>query len=247
MSWFRKIVGSVAIAAGLSVIFPFASPWLLLAVGFLAVGGHRLLQPDLPGAPSVDRSAGITQARISESGPRQWIIGRARVAGQLVYHEEERNRRVLHRVFCLSEGPCTALEGVWINGERQEHYWGDPARLESGSYSRLPNQDTLRDDQKRVMQPASGSRYGPGTNWIIKFYPNGADSIPPFIRRTSGSNDWDASDMGRGKAFVAVELYQPDYGRKVEDRLWTRIPELSFLVKGFELPVVGLNPSGDLP
>ena len=58
---------------------------------------------------------------------------------------------------------------------------------------------------------------------------------------------WTAEDLGTGKAFVCIECRQPRY-KKAEDRIWSQVPQWSFLVKGIRVPKpFALNPLNVLP
>ena len=88
------------------------------AVGSLIGGFLRLFTGglfDTPDIPDPDTSVGSSSSLVGGVKSARWVLGRARVAGNLVwFHVDGRNMQLL---YVLSEGACDAIEEIYVNGE----------------------------------------------------------------------------------------------------------------------------------
>ena len=251
MSRFEKAIsGVILIGVGIS-----SGNWQLAVAGAAIIGGS-IIEPDLPNKPKLPSGNQIKSTQRSAKTPAKWIIGRARVGGQLVYTAANRNQRIFQAVYCLAQSPIEGIEAVWIDGRYTKLIWCNPtnshprnqppkayADQENPPYRTLAKleNDAIRDDDE----------YRDWMNSVyLSIYPDGPSSGPyrtytslPYFTDNIG---WNTNDKGNGKAYVALEVYAPEYGTDFSKRIWTKAPNISFLVKGNKIPVLRPNNSNKL-
>ena len=112
-------VGGVAGAAGL--VAPIFGLGPILS-GALVYGGLALVGRSLaPKLPQLGQREARTQTIRSAVTPARYVLGVARVGGNLAYiAEDAEDDRVLHMVLALAEGPCASVDKVWMNGKELE-------------------------------------------------------------------------------------------------------------------------------
>ena len=141
--------------------------------------------------------------------PARWIAGRARVGGFLVYYAEDGPD--LFVAYVLSEGPCDSIERLWADGQE---IMFTVAAIPAG------------DGGGRRLNP-TGEHAGRLT--VYEFFAADGNQGKPL---RDLSSDWTAAHRLEGVSWVAVHFNQPDYGNDLDDRFWSRLPNMEFLVKG---------------
>ena len=219
---------------------------------------QKAFAPDL----NLERGAGLRRAVRSEVAPARWIVGRARVGGDLVYISDEPgepryewtdansrtvddSERFLRMVLVLSEGPVEAIERLWIDGIEEHFEWSVPVDPNWHGYATRGEPPAAN-----VMVPRTrGADYDPndtstksrfagkigghadGSVYRIHAFLAG-DGVHPI---TLEKPEWlPARHKLEGLAYVFIELFQPGW-TDPDDRVWTRIPNLEFLVKGIKV------------
>ena len=216
-------VGGVLGATGLFTAFTIAGSFAL--AGAVAYGGLALVSylltpkpPSLSGAGALGGLRGDTRTTIRQPFVHaRWVLGRARIGGALVYYlEPTDDDRDVHLVLVLCEGPIDGVEKIWADGEELAWTAG------SQSSGVIPADTAV-----------AFTKYG--ANAKMYFYYDGGQ--PDELIAASGSQ-WTTSHSLTKKAFVHIHLTQPDYGNDASERLFYRLPEFNFLVKGlkFEFP-----------
>ena len=110
-------------------IFGIATGNVPLAILGISLFASVALAPDALGnnLPRGTRSRTTVREAVS---PAQWVVGRARVGGALVFQaaqgEYVNNGAILQQVIVLSEGPVEGIEGIWLNGENVGFRFADP-------------------------------------------------------------------------------------------------------------------------
>ena len=177
--------------------------------------GFALLSRAL--APSAPRPEGAPATTIRAAvSPARWVLGRARVAGLLTWIVARGSD--VYMVLVVSEGACDRIDGVcWVRGDRV-----DLSRTSSADGD--------------ILRPTAGEYRGKLE--IHEFFradgTQGAAVRAASARVRTGLR-WTAAHRLVGKSFVLVKLTQPDYGRKVQNRFWQGLPELTFLVRGVKV------------
>ncbi len=181
-----------------------------------ALSGLSLLLAPKP--PKVGTSQPETTSLVtSEVQPAEWMVGRARVGGLLVFYKERKitGGHQLNLVIVFSEGACDSIEKIWIDGEE--------VRI-----TRTPNSNPA---WGTAIAPVVGSEYSGKITIHECFAGDGTQGAS--LRSISGI-EWTAEHKLTGKSFVHAQLFQPHYDR-YEDRFWDRFPALNFLVKGIKI------------
>ena len=196
------IGGGSAIIAGTSILKG-------VLIGGALGGAAQLLAPKPPNFDfSADSSGPDIDTRstaISAIEPARWVLGRARTGGSLKFYQEVGERDVW-MAFAISEGPCQAIEKIWVDGEEASF---TRTGLQSGNRLAL-----------------TGEFAGKAT--IYQYF--AADGNQGAEIRSACSN-FTANHRFRGLSWVAVHLTQPEYS-SADGRFWTRRPEIQYLVQG---------------
>lgn len=184
------------------------NPVVGLGVGLFTVGSILLNRVLAPRVRSQTRE-NILQTRQVAISPAIWVLGRARVGGQLIlWHEDNRE---LHIAMLLAEGPCERIERVWVNGES------------------FPFDRSTSGDATEVL--SFQDRYRDNLEVHVFFSANGSQGA--ILRSRLPSSVWSDAHRVNGKSWVYIRLNQPSY-RNVNDRLWTQFPDIQFLVQGLK-------------
>ena len=230
-------LGAAAGAAGAFTAFAIAGSFAL--AGALTFGGLALAQYLLTPKPaSFDigtvRADTRSTLRIAVA-PARWVLGRARIASVLTYYlEPEKNDREAYLVLTICEGPIEGIERIWIDGK--EIPWNDGTTNHA-----LGAKGDIIKEYARVTSPDDydGSLY-------MTFFYNGAERLDGSFPKPEGTdgfadNQWTSDHKLSGKAVVLIQLYQPGYGTDASSRVWHRLPNFEFLVKGQKISYPGVS------
>ena len=221
------------------------------------------LLADKPDAPSGFRNAAHTfRAAVL---PARWLLGRVKVGGFLIYHGEDDDSRDYDtskgthiaardfwRVLVVSEGACDGLEALYLNGKkipivRADHTitydgetrtyerWQVAAGAELGYRTRIEH--TLQNG-KLVAREVGSS--------LVDIYPvlDGAGNRFLPLEEASASErfdapgPWTADHKLQGVSYIAIKVRQPSAGFRGEtgnEKEWTRIPEIQFVMRGIKI------------
>ena len=212
-------IGAGLGATGLFTAFTIAGSFAL--AGAVAYGGLALVSYLLTPKPNLSGLGGLrgdTRRTIRQPFVHaRWVLGRARIGGALVYYlEPGDDDRDVHLILVLCEGPIEGVEKIWADGE--ELAWAAGSQT-----SGVIPADTA----------VTFTKYD--TNAEMYFYYDGGQ--PDELIAVDGSQ-WTTDHKLTNKAFVHIHLTQPDYGNNASERLFYRLPNFNFLVKGlkFEFP-----------
>ena len=142
---------------------------------------------------------------VSAVSPARWIVGRARVAGAMVFYKET-SKNDLHIAMILSEGACDSIERIWVNGEEI-------------TFSRSGTQLS-----------ATGGHAGKLT--VHEYFR--ADGTQGASLRAAVGSEWTTDHKLNGVSWVHVHLRQPNYGNS-KNRFWSSFPDINFLVRGIKI------------
>ena len=230
------LAGAAATAAAIGINIAVA-----YGIGLL----YRLLGPDL----ETDSSARHTIR--GEVVNARWVLGRARVPGVLFYwgsHEREARMGLI-----LSEGECEKIEDqMWIDGHavklsRATDATGDlltpvfsskyHGKIEIREYFKA--EGTQGTHMRQVPPPADTEYEQEDGSWAL------APDHFTEVQRTQGLTEtqpfvtpfpaWTAEHKLSGVSWVYVKLTQPVYGQDLEQRFWSGVSNLEFLVKGIKI------------
>ena len=188
----------------------------------------------------------------SSSLPARWILGRAKVGGQLVFYHEantggyDRDTPRPHLVnlaIILSEGQLTEIEKIWIDGEpinvlgRVAEDGGFKLTLDNEWAGNVEVWEYFSADgsgggslvRSSAITEVSGGEGGEGGGEI-----DDPELIDDSVETTT-RNLWTTDHRLNGKSWVHIKLIQNDHKNDPEDRLFDRFPEINFLVKGLKL------------
>ena len=212
-------LGAILGAAGLVTATVLGSTILAgaLIYGGLAAASY-LLQPDAPSLPSLSGSSGTTKSTIKSAlTPRRWALGRTRLSGVLAFAREAYSRESdFWIVLLLSEGSCVEIQRLWSSGEKVEFTRSADGVIQgTGDWQ---NRITIWEEFDGL-----GSTGGAG---------------PTALRAACA--DWTTDHQLKGISHVIVRLRQSNYGAgtadvDLDDRFWTAVPDLSFLLKGMKI------------
>ena len=231
-----SIAGAGAAAGatfGLTAI-SFAAVAKAFAVGALLGTGLHLIQRFALAPNASTKSIELLSTRREAISEAQWILGEARVGGDLiwVFHTVPRKRyRELHLCFLVSEGPCERITKVFNKGEeiplsRQERAQG---ALLTGT----------GDAADRI--------------WVHEYFKadgtQGADiqniQRDPWDDETT--LNWTKDHKVNGKSWIYVRcrtyIGKQSNPADSDDKFWKDFPQLTFVVKGlkFTWPGVDVN------
>ena len=171
-----------------------------------------------PKRPSVGSQRPDTRHTVTSAvSPARWIVGRARIGGVMVFYKETNGGRDLHIALVLSEGACDGIERIWAGGEEIEI--ARTARTGDG-------------ESGYRIEPAVGDPHR-GRITIYEYFKG--DGTEGDSLRAAAGEDWTDAHKLNGLSWVHVRLCQPNYGNDIDDRFWSRFPELNFLVRGIQI------------
>ena len=118
----------------------------------------------------------------------------------------------LHMALVLSEDACEEIDEIWLDGEKLTI-----TKSTEGGHSVYK---------------------GAGFECHEYFKADGTEGAESFAAAAAGNSDltWDASSVqGKGLSWVYVKLSQNDYGQNIDNRRYSRIPNIEFVVKGIKI------------
>lgn len=195
---------------------------ILLKAAVVGVGIALLSRFLAPSQPRVGNDRLETRNNVQATQqPARWILGRARVAVQLVRiataHGNINSRRSdqLWAAFYIANGACDDIERVWLSGEEV-------------TFSRSVN------DSGTIILSGTGKWSG-----ALKIYCYlKADGTQGEEARSITRDDAYRPVAGDGLSWCFVHLTQPPYDRseldEVQSRLYSSIPGIDMLVKGLK-------------
>lgn len=216
-----------------------AAAWVKANVGFATLASMALSAASLIFASqrAINTApAGPSRTEIrSAVEPARWIVGEARVGGQLVSRwylvSDRRTPGYLWLMLVLAEGECDSVQRVWADGREI-------------TFSTAAGSATATDTVTPATQILTGT-----DDWAGKFEAwvhfagdrkQGAEFRAQLASdRTLAANNriesmYPESFRFANKSWVAVKLTQPSYTDN-SDRFWSSYPQLNFLVRGLKL------------
>ena len=171
------------------------------------------------GAAFTGSASGQIRSAVS---PAIWVLGEARLQGGVVWYKADGED--FYMVVALSEGPCEAITGIYIQGEKVEF-------TRSGS----------------LLRAAAGSDYYNHFEVREYFAADGTEGAE--IRALAGSGDleWGANHRLNGVSYVLVKMTQNDYGDDFDKRIYRSIPRVEFVLKGLKFAVPNADGSASTP
>ena len=118
----------------------------------------------------------------------------------------------LHMALVLSEGECEGIDEIWIDGEEITI--------------------TKSTENGHSVYKADGFECHE------YFSADGTEGAESFAAAAAGNSEltWDASSVqAKGLSWVYVKLTQSDYGSNYDNRRYSQIPNIEFVVKGLKL------------
>lgn len=214
------LVGAVAlVGAAWAAIGPLGQALVTIgaSIGLNLVAG--MLKPDPPRQKAAPGGAKL-EVQASGDVPRQWIFGRAAVAGHLVYHNVHgKDEKHLQLVYVLADCECDGLESVWVDGEKKGLF----ARASEGGAHATYGIGGFRPDAD---EPDIVVRFFRGT------MDQAADTeLVAHAQEIGGGNTakrWTAQHRGRGVCYVSLTL-------TYDAEVFSGLPEFLWEVRGARL------------
>ena len=226
-------IGGALGASGLFTAFSIAGSFAL--AGAVTFGGLALAQYLLaPKAASFDIGTvrGDTRSTLRIAvAPARWVLGRARIASVLAYYlEPEENDREAYLVLSICEGPIEGIERIWIDGK--EIPWDDGV-----------TDHVLGTEGDIIKEYAAvhSSEYADGPSLRMKFFYKSGENVSSHFPGNFKDNQWTKDHKLSGKVVALIQLYQPGYGNDASSRVWYRLPNFEFLVKGQKISYPGVS------
>ena len=244
----------VGVSAAVATQVAVSIGWAAVSFGASLVA--RLLFDDKP----MEALDGPTRTIKSEVVPVRWILGaKVRTPGVLCYFgSRDREARM---ALILSEGACEKIDNLmWIDGQavklvRATRSTGDKLTPVAGKYKdyieiyEYFKADGAQGVDMRYEETAiSGETWSSDGTDFNETFPthttlfhqyddqNNQTVTEPF--RTHFP-DWTENHKLDGVSWVYVKLTQPEY-QDLNDRVWTRVPNLEFRVNGLKINWPGL-------
>lgn len=114
--------------------------------------------------------------RLDPKWPREVAVGETATAGTLVYHNTSSGGQVLELVIAISDCPCEALTGLWVNGVEETYDAGTGLTTKYGS------------------------------NLYVKFYSGSESQTADADLITNSGGRWTSDERGRGVAYAYVRM-----------------------------------------
>ena len=193
-----------------------------IVVGALVGGGLAFLSALLSPRPDIGSLRGDTRStvRVAVAASR-WIVGRARTGSVLVFfHEDDRD---LHMALVLSEGSCDGIERIWVGPD-------EITFTRQGTTLTPTQRGTMFGGH--IIEPADNKNFN-GKIVFQEYF--AADGTQGAELRDAVPTEWMTEHRLQDKSWVYAKLTQPKYGRKVDRRFWSRIPEITFLIRGIKI------------
>ncbi len=254
------VAGFFGVTVSAAVATQIALSIALTAVSFGASLVARLLSSQKP----LEALDGPTHTIKGEVVNARWVLGKRRVPGVLCYFGSQDRETRMGLVLSEGECEGLADDGMperanravmWIDGkavrlarEARAGGKGDKLTPLSGSkysgyievYEYFAADGTQGVDMRQNDLPLT-TQYQEvsGGPWL-----NDPTAHAEYMRpsSTSGAEPfrtpypaWTTSHKLRGLSWVFVKLTQPEYGQDLAKRLWTKVPNLEFLVKGIKI------------
>ena len=224
--------GAVLGGAGLFTAFAVAGSFAL--AGGLTFGGLALAQHLLtPKPPSFDIGTVRADTRSTlraAISPARWVLGRARIASVLAYYlEPEKSDRKAFLVLSICEGPIEGIERIWVDGK--EIPWND------GTTDHVLGTEG---DIIKEFAAVHSSKYG-SRPLRMRFFYNGGEQVNDYFPGNFKDNQWTKDHKLSGKVVALIKLEQPEYGTDASARVWYRLPNFEFLVKGQKISYPGVS------
>ena len=191
---------------GLGVSLTAALTYGAITAGLSLITTLLLRSPNV----SVGSSRGTARQTVRAAVvPRRHAMGRVRGAGFLIFIHEDGDD--LHMALLLADGACDGIERVWSDGTEVEFITANISQADGGG-RRLSGSGDYAD---RI---------------TIYEYFDGNGLQGKALRDATSA--WDTSNQLNGRSWVYVKLNQPKYGNDLDDRFWSRLPNLEFLIRG---------------
>ena len=254
------VAGFFGVTVSAAVATQIAVSIALTAVSFGASLVARLLSSQKP----LEALDGPTHTIKGEVVNARWVLGKRRVPGVLCYFGSQDREARMGLVLSEGECEGLADDGMperanravmWIDGkavrlarEARAGGKGDKLTPLSGSkysgyievYEYFAADGTQGADMRQNDLPLT-TQYQevPGEPWL-----DDPTAHAEYMRLSSTSEAepfrtpypaWTTSHKLRGLSWVFVKLTQPEYGQDLAKRLWTKVPNLEFLVKGIKI------------
>ena len=197
---------AAAVTGGAYVIGASATAALVIgiAAGYNAYKTDKALR-DLAkrgGSPSRERQTTNVKSSIE---PARFVYGEVRTGGVLAYVAESGDDCWI--VLTLSEGACDSVTGLYIDGDKQ-----NITRSNAGVI-------TIRD----------GKYSGRFTAYEEFAADGGTSTTGQGLLRAASGGEWTTNMKMTGKSYAIVKLTK---GRVDDEEVYSRIPEISFVMKG---------------
>ena len=137
-------VAGFAFGAGSAAAFTsaalFAGLKAGLVIGALTQVTKALTKPKRRQLQVGTADRGTVNQTVNGPERARWVIGRARVAGQIVFLKENpQNNKELHMLQVFSSGACDGVEKVWVDSrdiplQRNIYRNGQSIEIQSGDY-----------------------------------------------------------------------------------------------------------------
>ncbi len=240
-----------------------AATQIAVSIALTAVSfGARLVARLLASEKRLEALDGPTHTIKGEVVPARWVVGKqVRTPGVLCYFGSNNQTREARMGLIVSEGSCEKIDGqMWIDGQaielvRTARAGGDKLTPPADSkysgyievYEYFKADGAQGADMRHTNVIPSGSTFSSdGTNFnsnpthstLFHQYvdQNNQTVTEPYVTHYP---DWTENHKLDGVSWVYVKLIQPEY-QDLSERLWTRVPNLEFLVDGLRFRWPGL-------
>lgn len=204
-----SIYAGVAALTGIGGALASGAFSFILSRGLSLLGGSLFGKKPNIGVGGLPKTDTRTTAPAVPVQDRRWALGRVRTAGALVFFDEQTNdERTFWRAQVISEGPCEAIEKIWIDNEEVEF------RREGNALIPLETSDFAGKFVLYEYFAADGSQ---GTE----------------LREACAA--WTIDHKLDLLSWIALRFTQPDYGHDFDARFWSNpFPEVQVLVRGIK-------------